>query len=838
MSDGAGTGSAGTGGRRRIAATVTGVVQGVGFRPFVYRTATAEDLGGSVKNLGDAGVAIDLEGDPESVDAVLEVLREDPPPLARVDTVAVEEADPVGEATFTIEPSAAADQGSGSIPPDTGICERCLADVRSSDSRYYGYWATACVDCGPRFTVIRELPYDRERTSMDAYPFCPECQAAYEDPADRRYHAQTTACPNCGPRLRLVDLTDGGGRGAADVSGPNDTAPTDGATVATGTDAITAAMERVAAGDMIGIKGTGGTHVACEATDPAAVGLLRERFERPSKPFALMAPTVEAVQAFATPTEEDLAALSTIRRPIVTVEHDGGAGGSGGPEWLDAVAPGLHTVGVMLPYAGLHHLLFDARPGDDPLVMTSANMPGEPMATTTEELLDLEGIDAALVHDRDIVARCDDSVVRTVDGRRTFLRRSRGWVPGAIPAPSAAVGGEGDDATAAAPTVLATGGEFDATVAISRGEDVVPSQHVGDVDGPDALAAHRDATDHLLELFDVEPDVLACDLHPEFLTTGEAERRATALGDGSGDPSAAEPVRVQHHHAHAAALLGEHDRERGVVIAVDGSGYGPDGTIWGGEVLDTGMADYERVGGLAPFGLPGGEAAVRYPARILPTLLDDAAVAALVAKETVRRAEGTAPLTALLADRGIGPGETTTTADAEQVRRQVERGVNCPTTTSAGRYLDAVAALLGVCRRRDYEGQPAMELEATAAAGEPLDLAVPFTTVDDRRCVDTSRLLDRVAGLAAIESVPDVAATAQVALADGLSEIAVGAAEDGGGASVPVGVSGGVAVNDAIVSRMRRRVTEAGGEWLAHERLPPGDGGLAYGQAVVALARH
>lgn len=743
---------------------IEGIIQGVGFRPFVYRTATDHGLAGWVRNTG-GGVAAHFEGPADAVDAAAEAVRTDPPPLSKIDRYEREPVAPEGLDAFEIRDSSESGEGAALVPPDTGVCDACLDDIRDPDSPYHDYWATACVDCGPRFTVTERLPYDRPTTSMAAFPFCPDCRERYEDPGDRRYHAQTTACPDCGPRLSLVTP--------------------DGETLAAGRDAITETVDRLAAGDIVGIKGTGGTHVACEATDASTVQRLRDRLGRHHKPFALMAPDTDAVERFARIDDTEREVLTDIRRPIVALERRESA-------WLDAVAPGLHTVGVMLPYAGLHHLLFDDREVADPLVLTSANEPGVPMATTTEELLAVPGIDAALVHDREIVARCDDSVVRVVDGSRTFLRRSRGWVPRSVPGPT---GG---------PTVLAVGGEFDATVAVSREHDVVPSQHIGDVDGPDGLDAHRATTEHLLELLDLDPDLVACDRHPNFLTTAEADRRAD------------EPVRVQHHHAHAVSLLGEHERERGVVVTIDGTGYGADGTVWGGEVLVADRAEFERVGGLAPFALPGGEAAVRFPARTLASLLDDPD-----------------RIDDLLVERGVREGETSR-ADAERVRRQAEREVNCPTTTSAGRYLDAVAALLGVCTERHYEGQPAMELEATAAAGTVLGIEIPYTTVDGRRCVDTPALVRRLDSLAETESVADVAATAQDALARGLASIAVDAARE---RDLPVGVSGGVAVNEAIVGTIGEQVRGAGRAFLAHETVPPGDGGLAYGQALVALAR-
>lgn len=763
--------------RVRATVRIDGVVQGVGFRPFVYRTALDAGVDGHVRNAGGY-VAAAFEGDREAVERVLASIRTANPPLSRVDAVDVTWTGPVGTDGFEIRESTAedagepagGDDGGAPVPPDTGICERCLADVRDPTSRYHGYWATSCVDCGPRFTVVRGVPFDRERTSMDAFPLCPGCRARYEDPADRRYHAQAVACPECGPTLRYEV-----GDGTVGESGP---------------DAIERAADAVAAGAIVGVKGVGGTHFVCDATDPAVVERLRERTGRPTKPFAVMAPGVETIDSFATVDGAVRDALEDVRRPIVVAER-------ADAPWLEAVAPGLHTVGVALPYAGLHHLLFDHL--DGPLIVTSANRPGEPMVTTAAALWNRLGdvIDGALVHDREIVTRCDDSVVRVVDGERRFLRRSRGWAPTALPNPP------GTDGT---PPVLALGPTKDATVAVADGDRVVPSQHVGDVDGPGGVAFLRETVDRLTDLTGIDPGVVACDAHPDFATTAEAERYAA---DGL-----AGPIRVQHHHAHAAALCAECGLERAVVVTADGTGYGPDGTIWGGEVLATTLADYDRVGGLAPFVLPGGEAAIRRPARILADLLDD--------PERVD-------------DALLETGAVDAPEEAAVVRYSAHCGVNAPTTSSAGRFLDAAAALVGACNRRRYEGEPAMALEALASRGRPRRVDLEYSTREDRRVLEVRPLAAELASMADDHPPADVAATAQAALAQGLGAIAVEAARDRD--LETVGFTGGVAANDAITAALRRHVEAAGLEFVTPTAAPAGDGGVAYGQAVVATAR-
>ncbi|MFC7019346.1 MULTISPECIES: carbamoyltransferase HypF [Haloarcula] len=749
-----------------VAVGVTGTVQGVGFRPFVARTAGEHGVAGRVKNADD-GVRIVFEGAPGAVEEAVETVRTDPPPLATVDDVTVADCDPAGHEQFEIVPSTAAGERATLVPPDTGICADCRADIRAPDSRYHGYWATACVNCGPRFAITEGLPYDRKRTAMSDFRRCPDCQAAYESPTDRRFHAQTVACPACGPTLTLVDG--------------------DGTDLTAGTAALSHLADRLAEGEVAGLKGAGGCHLCCRATDADAVGCLRERTGRDEKPFAVMAPSVERVEAFARVDAAERESLTDARRPIVVLDRRTPAGDDA--RWLEAVAPGLHTVGVMLPYSGVHHLLFDRV--TDPLVMTSANRPGEPMCTTRTELLDLSAVDCVLVHDRDVTNRCDDSVVRHVDGDRRFLRRSRGWVPDPLPRP-----------VVPDLEVLGAGGRSDVTVALTDGDRVVPSQHVGTVTDPATARFHRRAAAHLSTLLDVDPDVVAHDLHPEFRTRAVAETVD------------ARSVGVWHHHAHAAALLAEHDRSRAVVIAADGTGYGPDGVVRGGEVLDSRLARSDRVGGLSEFRLPGGERAVREPARVLADLLDDE-----------RR------VTDLLVEHGIVDDRTA----AATIHRQAARKLNSPVTTSAGRFLDATSALLGLCTERSYRGQPARRLEAVAARGDPHDVDPPVDRTGVAPTVRADRALEHLAALSDRHAPADVAATAQRLLADGLAEIAVDAAQRRG--LQAVGFTGGVAYNPAISARIREAVTDAGLAFLGHAAVPPGDGGLSYGQAVAVSAR-
>lgn len=781
----------------RATVQVNGVVQSVGFRPFVYRTAVDLDLRGTVRNRGDAGVLIEIEGASDAIDAFLTKLYQDNPPLARVETVEVEReriANPAFE-TFEIVESAGGDGGGGTIPPDTAMCDACIADMRDPDSRYHDYWATSCVDCGPRFTVIESLPYDRPTTSMAAFPMCADCYEEYEDPTDRRYHAQTIACPQCGPTLRYGTVSDDRRVVGNGPEGDRDPFPDALDDTLDGSSAIEAAAAALAESEIVVMKGIGGAHLACDATDKTAVTALRERTGRPEKPFAVMAPDVETVASFADLSAAKREAIESARRPILLVE-------SSGDTLAATVAPGLHTVGVMLPYSGVHYRLFDHL--DEPLVMTSANLPGQPMLRANGLLVDglADVADGFLLHDRRIVARCDDSVARVVDGDRRLVRRSRGFAPTPVPLPGA------NDAS-----VLGVGPELDVAAGVLREGNCYLTQYVGDVDDLDAFAYYENAIDHLLDVTGLDPPpVVAHDAHPEFNTTDYARRLVDA-----GDADRA--LVVQHHHAHAASVIAEHDRDRAIALTLDGVGYGPDGTVWGGEVLDASRADYDRVGGLAPFPMAGGDRATRHPSRLVAGLLhaaDPDAVAPVLDRHGVAFPGG---------------------ADEQNlVRQQLVAGVNTPETTSAGRFLDAVSALLGVCTERTYEGEPAMKLEAVAARGSPRSLTVPRSTADGRPVVDTPRLFAELVEL--IEegaSRQAVAATAQDALARGLAGIAVEAAGERDRGSVAL--SGGVAYNDHVARRICERVTDAELELLGNERVPAGDGGIAYGQVAVAAAR-
>jgi hydrogenase maturation protein HypF len=737
---------------RRLRILVEGTVQGVGFRPFVYRIAVRYRIAGFVRNLGEAGVEIEAEAEPHALSAFLSALKEEKPPLAEIAEIHIEELPPQGDTDFKILPSRDGGEGAGLIPPDTATCDLCLADMGRPGSRFYGYWATSCTDCGPRFSVVEALPYDRPRTAFRDFPMCPDCERDYRNPLDRRYHAQTIACPRCGPKLSFIS-------GGQEIPG----------------DPISLAQEALREGKILAIKGLGGTHLACDATREEVVAELRRRLGRPAQPFALMA-REDQIPLFADPDEKEWELLRSPRRPIVVLLRKPGYLAPG-------IAPGLHTVGVMLPYTGLHHLLLSGLPF--PLVMTSANFPGRPMLIENDRILrELSHVaDAFLLHNRRIVARCDDSVVRVGPGGPVFLRRSRGWVPEPI---SLDLGPE---------AILALGGDLNVTFAIySRGK-IFLSQHIGNTEELETLEFLEEAVRHFLRLLGIpRPKWIACDLHPGFPTRRLAEEWG-------------EPIPIQHHVAHVAGLAGEHGVEELVGIAMDGYGYGLDGTAWGGEVILWRRGEFRRAGHLRAVPMPGADLAALRPGRMAASFLFASGLP--------------------VEEAGL-PEE-----ERKIVQTQLQRNLNAPWSTSAGRFLDAVAAWLGICSERTYEGEPAMKLEALAAEGKPLPLEIPIRSEGGVYVLDTVEIFralwkERKAGA----PVADLAATAQWALALGLARIALEVAKREG--IETIGLTGGAAVNAALTQAIKEEVERHGLRFLAHRKIPPGDGGLSFGQIVQA----
>ncbi len=735
---------------------VRGVVQGVGFRPFVYRIAHDRNLGGSVRNLGDAGVEVVVEGPSQELQFFVTALKTEAPPLSRIDDIDVSRSEPTGTEEFVILPSTQEGSGGGQLPPDVATCDACVSDILGS-SRFRGYWATSCTDCGPRFTVIESLPYDRPRTSMSEFPMCPACSEEYTDPLDRRYHAQTTACGDCGPVLQF----DGDA-----------------------TDALSRAISALSNDKIVVIKGIGGTHIACAATSDNAIDKLRTRLGRSSQPLALMAAEC-MLNEFVEASTEEIEELRKPHRPILVLRKKAGKS-------LPSIAPGLHTIGVMLPYSGLHHLLFESLEG--PLVMTSANMPGQPMLIENDEIVArLEGIaDHRLLHDRRIVARCDDSVRRKVAGDFMFLRRSRGFVP------------QGMERALGAEPILALGAESDLAFAVYDRGQITLSQHIGNVDDLETLTFLRESIDHLSRITRVRsPTIIACDAHPQFLTTRLAEELA--------EESGAHLVRVQHHVAHLASVMAENNLEESVGIILDGYGYGPNGGAWGGEVLAVKDKLITRVGSLRPVRLPGGDLAARNPLRMAASLLYAAG-------------EDPAGIRDKIVERGLDRIEV------DLLMKQLDVGINAPFTTSAGRFLDAVAAWLGICRVRTYEGEPAMRLEAAAIQGRTHEISTALIDEAGMPRLDTAHLFAQLVRLSERASIQDVAVTAQEALARGMTILGMTLAEERRISSIAF--SGGVAYNDHISSRIRDLCGTNGYSLFTNRLVPCGDGGVSLGQAA------
>ncbi|OBK40109.1 carbamoyltransferase HypF [Mycobacterium sp. 1245111.1] len=753
--------------------TVTGVVQGVGFRPFVYRVATELGLTGFVGN--DSGaVFLEVQGPAARIDEFLRRFRTDAPPLAVISAVHAVDltAETSCDSGFRIVESRPVGGATTPIPPDIAVCADCINEMFDPNDRRYRHPFVTCTNCGPRFTIIRALPYDRPTTTMSAFAMCERCAEEYHDPADRRFHAQPIACPDCGPSLWL------------DVHGDR----------VNGSDAALGATQQLLAdGAVVAIKGVGGYHLACRVDDEAAVVALRARKMRGAKPFAMLVRDLHVARRYAYIDDTEAAVLSSAARPIVLLRRRLKA------PVADAVAPGSPLVGLMLPYSPIHHLLLapvrgvDA-PAADALVLTSANRSDDPISFTEDDAVQrLPPLcDAVLDHNRPIHVPCDDSVVRVVDGRELPIRRSRGYAPLPID-----LGREG-------PAVLAVGGELKNTFCLTDGACAYLSGHIGDMETLQTLSAFERAVGQLSEIRR-EPERLAADLHPGYHTRNWAERRA---GNRPIDL-------IQHHHAHVVSLLAEHGRigEPVIGVAFDGTGYGCDQTIWGGEILRLGHDSHRfiRAGHLIPVPLPGGDAAVRNPWRMALAQLWMAGI-------------DWAP--------DLPPVGAPTPAEIRFLRSQLESGTGCVPCSSMGRLFDAVASLLGVRHRIDYEGQAAIELEALATSisdttGPQLQLTVrPDGAIDPAGMLRTMVSAQRAGVRPAV-----LAAAFHQAVAVAVVEVA----RMVGGPVRLVGLTGGVFQNVLLLRECRQRLQQAGFEVLTHHTVPPNDGGLALGQAAISV---
>jgi hydrogenase maturation protein HypF len=754
----------------RTRVRVEGTVQGVGFRPYVYRLAHELGLAGFVRN-DSRGVLLEAEGDPGAVQELIRRLKPEAPPLAAIERLATESLPPAGAAEFRILASAADGAPYAPVTPDTATCEDCLRELFDPADRRFRYPFINCINCGPRFTIVRGIPYDRPLTTMAGFRMCPDCQAEYENPLDRRFHAQPNACPACGPHLSVLDRS--------------------GQAIAKRDAALAEATAALRAGAIVALKGLGGYHLACLAAHEHAVAALRARKHREDKPFALMAPDLQATCRLVVLSEREQAFLLGRERPIVIARRRGGA------RVAAAVAPRSRDLGVMLPYSPLHHLLL--HDVGETLVMTSGNVSDEPIAYRDEDALErLAGIaDLFLLHDRRIETRTDDSVLRATDRRAPplLIRRSRGYVPASVPLP-----------VPAPRPLLACGAELKSTFCVAKGERAWISHHIGDLENYETLRSFSDGIDHFQRLFAAHPEVVAHDLHPEYLSTKYAlEREGVEL------------VGVQHHHAHLAACLAEHG-ERGPAIGAiyDGTGYGTDGTIWGGELLVGDLEGFERAGHLWPVRLPGGERAVREPWRMACAWL----IAAL--------GDDAAPPKPIM--RSVEP-------QAWRAVAQLARsGTASPLTTSMGRLFDAVAAICGVCLRANYEGQAAVELEATCEAGEDDVYPLPLHRDGGRIVLDARETVRAVVhDLEAGTAVGRIAARFHNAVAAATtSALMLLACEH---ELDRVVLAGGSFQNRPLLERLTANLRSTGLRVLTPERLPPNDGGISYGQAAVAAAR-
>ena len=734
-----------------------GIVQGVGFRPYVYRLAKDLNLNGSVRNLGNV-VEIIIEG--ENTQEFTKRLPAELPPIAKIDSMDVKEIPINNYADFEIIESADTYSGVSVIPPDIAICNKCLEEIRNPQDRRYKYAFNACTDCGPRFTVIESVPYDRERTSMDEFPLCDECLVEYRQPLNRRYHGEAICCSDCGPQMEIY-------KGLDKIECDNP---------------IKVGADVLKEGKILAIKGIGGTHLVVDAYNDKAIKELRNRLNRPNQAFAVMCKDLKSLQKYAQLTKKEIETITSNKRPIVILKKNDNY------PFPESLSPGLHNIGVMLPYSPMHYLLFDE--GEiDTYVMTSANIPGEPMMIQNEEIIN--GVnDYSLVHNRKILNRCDDSVIRFRNNELSFIRRSRGYTPEPY-----TINYDVNDLD-----VLALGPELDVTFSIARDNIVYPSQHIGNTNKPKTLEFLKTAIENMQRITKInEFDVIACDMHPHFFTTRLAHELAEKYD--------AEVLPVQHHHAHSVALANDSSIEEMIVIAADGVGYGSDGTSWGGEILYTDIKNFERLGHLQPQLMPGGDVATKYPARMLASILND--------EELIKNYSDY-----------FKYGEI----EIKNIFKQIKAGINVGKTTSTGRVLDSMAVALEICHERTYEGECSMKLES-AAYYSTKKLEIPVIIENNQ--LNTTEILKEVVRLYQNgEKKADVAAAGQFAVASGLSKLAINAAEKKNISEI--GATGGVFYNEAITNTVKNHIECNDYNFIQHKNTCAGDGSVSLGQVIVA----
>ena len=814
---------------------VEGIVQGVGFRPFVYRIATEASLNGYVRNLGNV-VEIILQGSHQDMEEFLFNLQNKLPPIAKINNIETRDLNEEDEkfssyTDFTIKESADDFAGTSVIPPDVAICDNCLEEINDPQNRRYKYPFNACTDCGPRFTVIEKVPYDRDNTTMEDFPLCDECEIEYTNPLDRRYHAEAACCEDCGPSLKLLKNTGGDGDSAIEIDCE---------------DPLKETARLLDEGKILAIKGIGGTHLVANVKIKETVDLLRQRLGRKSQAFAVMSPDIETIKTFAVMSKEEEKTLKSKERPIVILKK------SEDYDFADSVSPDLHNIGVMLPYAPLHHLLFNET--DTPAyIMTSANVPGEPMMITNEEIVkNLSKIaDYYLVHNRRILNRCDDSVVRFRNDELAFIRRSRGYTPEPydLSGKYTYLNEEFDNLN-----ILALGPELDVTFTIIKNSKAYVSQHIGNTNKYRTYQFLKEAIEHMMQITKTDSfDLIACDMHPQFFTTQLAREYAEKYD--------CPLIQVQHHHAHGVSLINDHvlnktdldektsaeieisqDSEKAellenpremIIIASDGVGYGDDGGAWGGEILYTDIKSYKRIASLMPQKMPGGDLCTKYPARMLAAILSNP-------NSDYERGKYGEENVQELMERNYLDAFPHGKMEIASLFKQIERNLNVGINTSTGRCLDSIAAALNICHERSYEGEAPMKLESAAFnylkmndSDKLNDYPIIIKDHDDRRVLDTTAILRYVIDkLEEGEDIGRIAAAGQEAVSIGLAKIAIEAARDCG--IDTVGVTGGTFYNEAITAHIKDCIENAGLKFIQHTNSCPGDGSVSLGQAIVA----
>ncbi|OEC93963.1 MULTISPECIES: carbamoyltransferase HypF [Methanobrevibacter] len=734
-----------------------GIVQGVGFRPYVYRLAVDLNLKGYVRNLGNV-VEIIIEG--QNTELFVDRLPKELPPIAKINSMNVEEIEKTNYTDFKIIESGNSYSGISVVPPDIAICDKCLEEIRNPTDRRYKYAFNACTDCGPRFTVIESVPYDRIRTSMDEFPLCDDCSVEYEEPLNRRYHGEAICCSECGPQMEIYE-----GKHKINTDNP-----------------IKVGANKLKDGKILAIKGIGGTHLVVDAYNNKAIKELRKRLNRPNQAFAVMCKDLESLQNYAELSKKEIDTISSNKRPIVILKKKNNY------PFPESLSPRLHNIGVMLPYSPMHYLLFDE--GDiDTYVMTSANIPGEPMMIENEDIIN--GInDYSLIHNRRILNRCDDSVIRFRNNELSFIRRSRGYTPEPY-----TINYEVNDLN-----ILALGPELDVTFSIAKDNIAYPSQHIGNTNKPKTLAFLREAIENMQRITKInEYDIIACDMHPHFFTTKLAYELAEKYD--------AEVQPIQHHHAHSVALSNDNAIDEMIVIAADGVGYGSDGTSWGGEILYTDIKNFERLGHLQTQLMPGGDIATKYPARMLASILND--------ENLIKNYSDY-----------FKYGEI----EIKNIFKQMDAGINVGKTTSTGRVLDSMAVALEICNERTYEGECSMKLESAAYYSNK-NIEIPLNI--ENNILNTSEILKEVVKLYQDgEKKADVAAAGQNAIARGLSQLAINAASKK--SIQEIGATGGVFYNEAITNTVKNYVENNGFNFIQHKNTCAGDGSVSLGQAIIA----